>query len=233
MLSVPLMVGAFVAGVFMFLAPCTLPIVPGYLAFIGGKRVMRNALAFVLGFSLIFIVLGLFAGSFGALVGPYRVWAERLAGALIIFFGLSMLGLAGGFLQREWRISLPQFLQRGAPTSSFLVGALFALGWSPCIGPILATVLLVAASSATMLSGALLLALFALGMGIPFIITAALLERATAAFARSGSITHYAQYMGAVLLLLVGIGLEVGAFGVATTWALEHIPLYNTLLRYM
>ncbi len=217
----------------MFLAPCTLPLVPGYLAFIGGNRVMRNAVAFVLGFSVVFILLGLFAGSLGAVVGPYRIWGERLGGLLIIFFGLTMLGLSSGVLQKEWRVRLPSLLQRGNPASSALVGALFALGWSPCIGPILGTVLLLASGSSTAVSGAILLAVFAAGLGLPFLLTAALLTRAEAAFGTLSRFALYAQYLGGVLLILVGIGLLIGSFAQLTDWALMHIPNYASLLNYL
>ena len=134
MLSLPLMVGAFVAGFLMFLAPCTLPIVPGYLAFIAGNRqkVLRNAAAFVLGFSIIFILLGASAGLFGIVVGSWRFVLGRIGGVLIILFGLTMLGVFEvPFLSRERHIRLPGFITVGHPSGSFIIGALFALGWSP------------------------------------------------------------------------------------------------------
>ena len=233
MLSLPLIVGSFVAGIFMFLAPCTLPLVPGYLAFIGGTRVMRNSVAFVFGFGVVFVLLGLFAGSLGVIVGPYRLWGERLGGVLIIFFGLTMLGVGAGFLQREWHVRVPKLIQPGNPASSFLIGALFALGWSPCIGPILGTVLLLASGSSTAASGALLLGVFALGLGLPFLLTALLLERASAAFMRLAKAAVYAQYVGGVLLVLVGVGLLFGSFAQFTDWALLYIPGYTSLLNYL
>ncbi len=227
------MVGAFVAGIFMFLAPCTLPLVPGYLAFIGGNKVMRNAVTFVLGFGVVFVLLGLFAGSLGSIIGPYRFWGERLAGILIIFFGLTMLGVGSGLLQREWHARVPKFIQRGNPASSFLIGALFALGWSPCIGPILGTVLLLASSSSTASTGALLLALFALGLGLPFLLTALLLKQVSEAFLRMAKVAVYAQYIGGALLVVVGAGLLAGSFAQFTDWALLHIPGYTSLLNYL
>lgn len=209
---------AFLAGVLMFLAPCTLPIVPGYLAFIAGvperdikktgskearRRVLMNALCFVLGFSLVFIVLGLFAGSIGSLIGPWRSVITRVAGALIILFGLTMLGVVRiGALMSERRIKTPHFIVVGRPESSFLIGVLFALGWTPCIGPILGTILLYASASATALQGALLLAVFSLGLGIPFIATALLLTQAGAYFARmQGAVELLSKVAGGILVI--------------------------------
>ncbi len=234
MIDLPLIVGAFVAGVLMFLAPCTLPIVPGYLAFIGGKRVMRNAFAFVLGFSLVFILLGGFAGSLGGLVAPYREVLGRIAGAVILLFGLTMLGaVAPRFLRGEWHAKLPAFLTIGRPESSFLIGTLFALGWSPCIGPVLGTVLLFASTSATASQGALLLAVFSLGMAVPFLLTALFIERAGSTFARWGRTTTILQYVGGVLLVLIGIAMLLGNMGFITQWALQYIPAYDLLLNYL
>ncbi len=130
----------------MFLAPCTLPIVPGYLAFIAGvpagqagssrRRIFINALAFVIGFSAVFILLGSFAASLGGLLGPWREILGRAAGAIIILFGLTMLGVFNiPLLSGEKRIRIPRWLSLGHPHSSFLIGALFALGWSPASGP--------------------------------------------------------------------------------------------------
>lgn len=209
---------AFLAGMLMFLAPCTLPIVPGYLAFIAGvperdvkktgsrearRRVLMNAFFFVLGFSLVFIVLGLFAASVGALIGPWRSVITRIAGVLIIVFGLTMLGvLRIPALMSERRIKTPHFVVVGRPESSFLIGTLFALGWTPCIGPILGTILLYASASATAFQGALLLGIFSLGLGIPFIVTALLLTHAGAYFARmQGAVELLSKVAGGILVV--------------------------------
>jgi cytochrome c-type biogenesis protein len=224
---------AFLAGVLMFLAPCTLPIVPGYLAFIGKGRVMQNAFAFVLGFSAVFISLGAFAGTLGVLVGPYREVLGQVAGAVIVLFGLTMLGLRLPALSSERHIGLPGFLTVGRPDSSFLIGALFALGWSPCIGPILGTILLFASSTATASWGALLLAAFSLGLAIPFLLTALMIERAGPAFTRFAGGARVLQYIGGALLVLLGGLMLFGNGGLMTSWALDHIPAYDALLRYL
>ncbi len=225
---------AFVSGVLMFLAPCTLPIVPGYLAFIGGKRVMLNALAFVVGFSIVFIVLGSFAATLGGLVGPYREVLGRLGGLLLILFGLTMLGtLRLPILSGEWHAKLPKFLTLGRPESSLLVGFLFALGWSPCIGPILGTVLLLASTSATAAQGAFLLGVFSLGLAVPFLLTALLLERAGTMFQKWGKATQVLQIVGGVLLITVGLAMLFGQMGFITDWALRCFSGYNALLNYL
>ena len=228
-----LVVAAFIAGLLMFLAPCTLPIVPAYLSFIGAGRVMRNAFAFVIGFSVVFIVLGAFAGVLGGLIGPYRDLFMRVAGALIIFFGLTLLGFLQPIVKGEWHAKLPKFLTIGRPESSFVIGALFALGWSPCIGPILATILLLASTSSTAAWGALLLAVFSLGLAVPFLLTALLIERAGAAFVRWGRAAHVLNYIGGMLLILLGALMLFGNTAFMTAWGIEHIPLYDTLLNYL
>lgn len=242
---------AFLAGVLMFLAPCTLPLVPGYLAFIAGvpgrdiatsstvqtrRRLMRNALYFVLGFSLIFITLGLFAGSIGSLLLPWRSEISRIAGAVIIIFGLTMLGVIRiPALMSERRIRMPHFIVVGRPESSFLIGALFALGWSPCIGPILGTVLLFASTSATALQGALLLAVFSLGLGLPFILTAYLMGHASVAFTRAHGAVELLSKIAGAILVVFGALMLVGSMGLLFGWASSLFTLlgFDSLLGYL
>ena len=245
-MNLALIPAAFIAGILMFLAPCTLPIVPGYLAFISGSgatgneqykrwRVLKNAIAFVVGFSVIFILLGTFAAAAGSFLGPWKDTLSRIAGALIILFGLTMLGVVRiPAMQRDHRLTLPHFLTIGRFESSLLIGALFALGWSPCIGPILGSILLLASGSATAGQGALLLAVFSLGMGVPFILTALMLERASALFARSGSVTYFLSIFGGILLLALGILMLFGDMGLLVQWGFGALSgPYNQLLQYM
>jgi cytochrome c-type biogenesis protein len=244
-MSLTLIPAAFLAGVLMFLAPCTLPIVPGYLAFIAGdptgtesnkrRRVLINALAFVIGFSVVFILLGTFAAAAGSFLGPWRDTLGRVAGALIILFGLTMLGVVRiPAMQSEHRFALPHFLRIGRFESSLLIGALFALGWSPCIGPILGSILLLASGSTTAVQGALLLAVFSLGLGVPFILTALMLERATRLFARSGALVYFFSIVGGVLLLAIGILMLFGNMGLLVEWGFSFLNgPYNHLLQYM
>ncbi len=216
----------------MFLAPCTLPIVPGYLAFIGGGKVRRNALAFVLGFSMVFVLLGLFAGSLGSLVGPYREILGRVAGGIIVLFGITMLGVRVPMLSAERHASAGVFAP-GQLHGAFLMGALFAAGWSPCIGPLLGTILLFASTSSTALWGGVLLGVFSLGLAVPFLLVAMMLERAQGAVTRYAKATVRLQQVGGVLLVVIGLFMLVGNGGLMTDWALRHIPHYDALLNYL
>ena len=167
------------------------------------------------------------------MVGPYREILGRAAGAVIILFGLTMLGLRLPALSADRRPALPGFLTVGRPDSSFFIGALFALGWSPCIGPILGTILLFASVNATALWGALLLCAFSLGLAIPFLLTALLIDRAGAAFAQFAGAARVLQYVGGALLVALGVLMLLGNGGLMTAWALEHVPGYDALLRYL
>jgi len=228
---------AFLAGVLMFLAPCTLPLVPGYLAFIAGKggRVMANALAFVLGFSLVFIVLGAFAGFLGSFLTPWRDTLSIVAGAVLIFFGLVLLRVKIPFLSGQVNFAPPAWLSVGHPSSSFLIGVLFAMGWSPCIGPILGTVLLFASDSATVVQGTILLGVFSLGLGIPFLLTALLLERAQTAFARFNRVADVLSKVGGLVLVALGLLMLTGNMGLLITWGYGFFEFinYQGLLQYL
>lgn len=229
---------AFLAGVLMFLAPCTLPLIPAYLAFISGgekRRIMANAVAYVLGFSIIFILLGLFAGFIGTFLAPWRDLLSRIGGAVIIIFGLTMLGFVRiPLLSSDKKIRLPKFLVLGAPQSSFLIGVLFALGWSPCIGPILGTILLFASTSATAVQGAVLLAVFSFGLGLPFLLTALLINRAEGAFTRFSGFAKILSLVGGLILVFLGALMLSGKMGLLLTWgfSLFNGP-YELLLQYM
>ncbi len=227
MIDPALFIGAFIAGMLMFLAPCTLPIVPGYLAFIAGiplsaltnpaaKRsarmvVFKNALAFVIGFSAVFILLGASAGFVGTLVGPWRYALAKLGGIVIILFGLTMLGLLRlPVLSSERHIKLPSFLELGRLPSSAFIGALFAFGWSPCIGPILGTVLLIASNSATVFYGAVLLGVFSLGLAVPFLLTALIVTESTVFLSRIGGFVKGLSIVGGVGLIVGGVVMLTG-----------------------
>jgi len=244
MMDLSLIPAAFIAGILMFLAPCTLPIVPGYLAFIAGspggaeasrRRILWNALAFVVGFSIVFIALGASAGLVGALVAPWKALISRAAGALIILFGLTMLGVIRlPALSSEYHIRIPKFLTLGRWQSSFLIGALFALGWSPCIGPILATILFLASGSATALSGAFLLGVFSLGLGIPFLLTAALMHGGQNMFGKWGTTSKILSVLGGIALLLIGALMLTDHMALLIEWGFRFFEgPYDQLLKYM
>lgn len=245
-MDLPLFVGAFVAGVLMFLAPCTLPIIPGYLAFIAGvpagqagasrRRIFINALGFVAGFSVVFILLGLFAASLGGLLGPWRQALGQAAGAVIILFGLTMLGMFNiPLLSDERRIRIPKWLSLGHPKASFLIGVLFAVGWSPCIGPILGTILFLASASATAFKGAMLLGLFSLGLAIPFLLCAWAIGRAENWIQRSGALSRALSVVGGIVLVVLGVLMLTNTMGILIVWGFSIFDGlgYDTLLKYL
>lgn len=216
-----LVVPAFIAGLLTFLAPCTLPLVPGYLWFISGIslddlrdpatarrvrwKIFLNGLAFVIGWSAIFIALGTLAGFAGSALVPYRLWLGRIGGVFVIIFGLFMLNVPKlPWLARE-RHLIPRVFTPGKPANSLILGAAFGLGWTPCVGPILGSVLLLASTSATALQGALLLTMFSAGLALPFLAIAAGVGSA------SRQIERFAKYLGIVSVLgglfLIGLGL--------------------------
>jgi cytochrome c-type biogenesis protein len=250
-MDVALFVGAFVAGMLMFLAPCTLPIVPGYLAFIAGiplsalsnpaarksarMVVFKNALAFVIGFSVVFVLLGASAGLLGTFIGPWRFVLAKAGGLIIILFGLTMLGLIPvRFLSQDRHIRLPSFLILGRLSSSALIGSLFALGWSPCIGPILGTVLLIASSSSTVFYGALLLATFSAGLAVPFLLTALLVTESTVFLSRIGGFLKVLNVVGGVGLIMGGVLMYSGYTQLFVDWAYRifNSTGYGALLNY-
>lgn len=238
MLTLPLMLGAFVAGILMFLAPCTLPIVPGYIAFIAGskQRVLPNAIAFVLGFSILFVLLGASAGLFGLVIGSWRFALARVGGLFIALFGLMLMGvLRLPILSAERHIALPSFVKVGNPSSSAFIGALFALGWSPCIGPILGTILFTAAASATAATGAILLAIFSLGLGLPFIAVALLLSRAQRVLTPLTKVSGVLSAVGGAFLVVVGVLMLLGQGGLLVSWGFSLFDAagYSRLLKYM
>jgi len=248
-LSFTFAISAFIAGLLMFLAPCTLPLVPAYLAFISGvkqdevknnktarRKIRLNAISFVLGFSVIFISFGILAGFFGSFVGPYRVLLSQIGGAFIIIFGLMMLDIIHFVpLARDHKMKLPKFIKPGEPKSAFLIGSIFALGWTPCVGPVLASILLLATTKATIFSGALLLALFSAGLAVPFIATAMLYARAGNLIAKYSKVSRFVSIFGGILLIGIGLLLLSDNFGLTIQYGfriMEFFGLGNFLEYY-
>lgn len=240
-LSFTFAISAFIAGLLMFLAPCTLPLVPAYLAFISGvkqdevsknkearKKIRTNAIAFVLGFSTIFIGFGILAGFFGSFVGPYRALLSQIGGGFIIIFGLMMLNIIHLVpLARDRKMKLPRFVKPGEPTSAYLIGSIFALGWTPCVGPVLASILLLATTKATILSGALLLGLFSAGLALPFIATALLYARAGNLIAKYAKISQFVSVFGGLLLIGIGLLLVFNNFGLTVQYGYQIMEFFG------
>jgi cytochrome c-type biogenesis protein len=229
---------ALIAGLVSFLSPCVLPLVPPYLIFLAGTslerfadrepepRVKREtvlaALLFVAGFSTVFVALGASASVVGSLIRAYSEPLSIAAGVIIIVMGLHFLGLTPIALlhhQKRLDVSKPVGLW-----GAYVIGLAFAFGWTPCIGPILAAILAVAASEQTVARGAALLAVYSLGLGLPFIVAAFAVEPFAEFLARfKRHLRRVEQAMGA-LLVLTGIAFLTGSISQLSIWLLEVFP---------
>jgi cytochrome c-type biogenesis protein len=211
---------AVVAGLVSFFSPCVLPLVPGYLSYVTGVtgtglaearkgRMLAGASLFVLGFSAVFVSGGALFGNFGTTLQAHREVLTRVFGALTVVLGLAFMGVVGGLTQREFRFHLkPAMGLAGAP----VLGVLFGLGWTPCIGPTLGAVNTLAFQDASALRGALLMFFYCLGLGVPFIVAAIAFRRTLGAFAWVKR--HYVWVMraGGGMLVAVGILLVTGVW---------------------
>jgi cytochrome c-type biogenesis protein len=218
---------AFAAGLLSFLSPCVLPLVPSYVGFLTGmtlpevtgrRRVaLTHALLFVGGFSLIFILLGASATALGRALNFYQVWLQRVGGALIILFGLLCLGVFNlKLLSQERRLHLER--KPVGYLGSALVGMAFAAGWTPCIGPVLGGILGLAATSADVSRGMLLLAVYSAGLALPFLIAAVAVDSFLDWFQRFRRFLPWVMRISGVLLVFVGILLVTGEFTRLAGW---------------
>jgi cytochrome c-type biogenesis protein len=236
-------IAALIAGLVSFLSPCVLPLVPPYLVYLAGTslerfadqepepRVKREtvtaAALFVLGFSTVFVSLGASASVVGSLIRTYSGPLSTVAGIVIIVMGLHFLGVFQiAFLMREKRLEVAKPV---GLWGAYVMGLAFAFGWTPCIGPILAAILAVAASEQTVAKGASLLAVYSLGLGIPFIIAAFAIEPFAAFLARfKRHLRRVEQVMGA-LLILTGIAFLTGSINELSVWLLEVFPVLGKI----
>jgi len=229
---------ALIAGLVSFLSPCVLPLVPPYLVYLTGatiehvaneetpsssrRAVMISAILFVLGFSTVFVALGASASLIGNLIRAWSAELSIVAGIVIIVMGLHFLGLTRiGLLMREGRLPIPKPV---GLWGAYIMGLAFAFGWTPCIGPILAAILSVAAAQATVAKGAGLLAIYSAGLGIPFLIAAFMVEQFAALFARMKRHLARVEHAMGVLLVLTGIGFLTGSVSSVSIWLLETFP---------
>jgi cytochrome c-type biogenesis protein len=212
----------FLAGVVSFVSPCVLPILPGYITYLAARsgnqeidqvkhsQVLLHGIAFVVGFSIIFIALGATASALGKILFAYREWIARLGGVLIVFFGLQMAGLLHiPFLEFEYRKHVEPDKRLGY-LSSLLMGIFFSAGWTPCIGPTLGIVLIIAGTSTVITRGILLLGLYSLGLGLPFIITALAMDWLGGWVRRMAKVARYFTIAAGILLACVGLLLVLG-----------------------
>ena len=232
--------GAFGAGVLSFASPCVLPLIPAYLCFLGGasldeltaeggvdkqvqRRVFISAIAFVLGFSTVFIVLGATATAVSSLVAENINILSKIAGVVIVIFGLHYMGLFKiGFLNFEKRVHV-----ESRPTSligAYIIGLAFAFGWTPCVGPILATILMVAASGDEVMYGVSLLTVYALGIGLPFLLAAFAVKPFMGFLGRFRKHMRTVELAIGALLVITGIAIFTGSLAEVSNWILETFP---------
>ncbi len=224
---------AFIAGVGSFFSPCVLPLLPSFLIYICGvtvhdysdledkkckRRVIFHSISFIIGFSFVFIAFGLSSSFLGALFASYQKWIMIIGGIVLVLMGFNMLGLLKiPLLNREKMVHLTE-----KPTNlagSFVVGVTFSLGWTPCIGPVLASILLIAATGKSVVGGMYLLGLYSLGLAIPFFVAALLVARLMKLMKRFGHVVRYTSFALGGLLVVLGALLATGYFTAITKLA--------------
>ena len=234
---------ALTAGTLSFLSPCVLPLVPPYLVYLAGTSLERLAdaepaaavkrdtivasILFVAGFSTVFVALGAGASVIGAVLRAYSAELSIVAGIAIIIMGLHFLGVFRiGMLLREKRMEMAKPV---GLWGAYAMGLAFAFGWTPCIGPILAAILAVAASEQTVAKGAGLLAVYSLGLGIPFLLAAFMVEQFSSLFARMKRHLATVERVMGVLMVITGIGFLTGSVSAVSIWLLETFPALQSL----
>lgn len=219
---------AFAAGVLSFLSPCVLPLVPSYLAYIGGGSAnrltaIRNSVLFVLGFSVVFIALGASASLVGSLLLDNRSWLIRLGGLLVILFGLMLLGLFKvPFLYRSMKAEYRG--ETSTPLGATVMGMSFAIGWTPCVGPVLGAILTLAGASGTLSHGASLLAVYALGLAIPFLLAAIGLGAFTRFSERFRRFLPWVERVSGSILVLAGLLMISGYYTRLNAYMIRLTP---------
>ncbi len=208
---------SFLEGFITFISPCLLPMLPVYVSYFAGgkerelKKTLSNALGFILGFTLIFVMMGALAGTIGSLLKEYQTAVNIISGLVVVFFGLYFMGL--------FRIELFRGMHAFAPKedlgffSAFLFGLVFAVGWTPCVGTFLGSALMLASMQGHVLTGIVMLLCYSLGLGIPFLISAVLIDRLKSAFTVIKKHYGIINRICGILLVLVGIMMMTGIFG--------------------
>jgi len=234
----PAMMIALAAGVLSFLSPCVLPIVPPYLAYMGGitvtemgetgtskrNRALLPAIFFVLGLSTVFMILGFTASAFGRFFLTNQDWFVSVAGVIIMVFGAHFLGIYRfRFMDREMRVDAGD--RGGSALGAYVLGLAFAFGWTPCIGPILGAILSIAATEADVVRGTSLLAVYALGLGIPFLLVAAFFPRMSGLMSWMRRHMERIERIMGLLLWTVGLLMLTGKFTDFSWWLNERFPV--------
>ena len=241
MSTLPLPIAVFFAGLISFLSPCVLPLVPGYVSLISGagveelkrpearlfRALMLNSALFVTGFSLVFVTLGAVASALGQFAGHHMALLSRVAGVIIVVFGLHLTGLLpikALYVDKHLR----GISGGGTAAGAFVVGFSFGFGWTPCIGPILGAVLALSASEATVWQGAALLAVYSLGLAVPFFLTSLCVDRFLLFYGKFRRHLHRVEVASGVLLIAVGALVFTRHFALLNTW-MNRIPLFRYL----
>ena len=232
---IPAMTLAFLAGVMSFLSPCVLPIVPPYLAYMSGislseatdnnkaVSIFLPAVFFVLGLSTVFLILGFTASALGTVFLSYQDTLITISGILVMGFGLHFLGILRiGLLEREARFEASS--QNGSAFGAYVLGLAFAFGWTPCIGPQLASILTLAASEGSVARGTTLLGVYALGLGMPFLLVALFLSRLSAILTWLKRHMQIIERLMGLLLWTIGLMMLTGGFADFSFWILDTFP---------
>lgn len=234
---------AFGAGVLSFISPCVLPLVPGYISFVSGvsfdqmqsadaasraatrRQMLITSLAFVLGFSLVFICLGASATAIGHLLRHQKTILERIAGVVIVIFGLHLSGIFRiKWLDKDTRVQTSG--RPASPIGAFLVGLAFAFGWTPCIGPILGGILAIAGSKNSVGEGVGLLAVYSAGLGIPFLVTSLAIDRFFVASKRIRKYYKPIEIASGALLVVLGVLIFTNRFTVLSNYFSKFLPTF-------
>lgn len=215
---------AFLAGLASFLSPCVFSLVPAYIGYLGGRAAggednssnrwitFTHGLAFVLGFSVVFVLLGVAASAAGGFLFDFKIWLAKIGGIVVIIFGLHMIGVFRiPFLEYDTRVTTAPDRKWGY-LSSALMGVFFSAGWSPCVGPILSVILTFAINGGSMILGAKLLTAYSAGLAIPFLVAALGIGWVTNILRKYGKVMHYVEIAMGVILVIVGLMLFAGVF---------------------
>lgn len=235
------LLAAFAAGFLSFVSPCVLPLIPGYISFVSGvsleemrgesavkasrSQVFLTSLAFVLGFSIVFVALGATATAIGKFLLDQLPLLSKIAGGILIIFGLHTMGVFRlAFLETEKRMQSQR--KPAGPLGAMLVGVAFAFGWTPCIGPILGGILAIAGSKNSISEGVTLLAVYSLGLGIPFLLTSLAINQFFSATKRIRRYYHAIEVTSGVLLVAIGLLIFTGQLTIIVRYLQPYLPTY-------
>lgn len=208
---------SFLEGIITFISPCILPMLPLYISYFANgennkRKTLFNAIGFVLGFTLIFVLLGAFAGGMGGLLQKYQTAVNIVTGAIVVVLGLNFAGVIRiGFLNSTKKLQVQ--IQNIHFATSVLFGMIFAIGWTPCVGAFLGSALMMASQKGTMAAGILMLVVYSAGLGIPFVVSALLIDRLKETFQVIKSHYRIINIVSGVFLIIVGILMMTGTFG--------------------